>query len=56
MPRLNRKISKTKGLPPGTLVHVGKERSDKIKLSVIDYTEAGIEEKELKSVDECFPY
>ena len=56
MPRSIKRISKTKGLPPGTLIHIGEKRTEKVKLSVMDYTEAGIEEKELKSVDECFPY
>lgn len=55
MPRVV-KASKKAGLPPGTLVHVGKERTEKVKITVIDYDEKQFEEKEAKKVEECFPF
>ncbi|MBU0635086.1 MAG: magnesium/cobalt transporter CorA [Candidatus Omnitrophica bacterium] len=56
MGRLIKKISKTAGLSPGTLVHVGEHRTDKVKITVIDYNEGSFLEKELKSVEESFPF
>lgn len=44
------------GLSPGTLVHVGKKRSEKIKITVIDYDEDEFTEKVVKSVEECFKF
>ena len=44
------------GLPPGTLVHIGKKRMEEVKISIIDYDEEHLQEKETKSIEECFPY
>ncbi len=55
MPRFIKKRSKTIGLPPGTLVHIGERKTTKVKISVIDYDEKQFEEKEA-SVEECFPF
>jgi len=55
MPRLAKKAAKKKiGLPPGTLVHVGEKKIEKIRISIIDYDETQFEEKEAKTVEECF--
>ncbi|NQT81657.1 magnesium/cobalt transporter CorA [bacterium] len=51
-----KKASETVGLPPGTPVHVGKRRAERVRITVIDYDEARVEEKEVKSVEECFPF
>jgi magnesium transporter len=53
---LMKKFSKRPGLAPGTLVHVGEKKVEKIRIRMIDYDETNIEERELDSVDECFPY
>ena len=47
-------ISKKAGLPPGALVHIGKRKTSKIKLTVIDYDEDNFLESHCKSVEECF--
>lgn len=44
------------GLPPGTLVHIGKKTTEKIKITVIDYDETHIQEKEVKAIKECIPF
>ena len=44
------------GLPPGTLVHIGEERAEASKISVIDYSDTHFHEEELKTVEECFRY
>jgi len=54
MPRFIKRSSKTIGLPPGSLVHVGEKRTAKVKITVIDYDEKNFEEKEVKKVEECF--
>ncbi|MFC1767937.1 magnesium/cobalt transporter CorA [Candidatus Margulisiibacteriota bacterium] len=56
MPRLTRKTSKMSGLPPGTLVHIGEKRSEKIKITIIDYDEKQFQEKEAKTIEECLPF
>jgi len=56
MPRLIRKRSKKFGLPPGTPVFVGEKKVEKIKITIVDYDEDHLEEKEAKTIEECFPF
>ena len=56
MPKLVKKKSEKAGLPPGTLVHIGKKRMEKVKITIIDYDEEHLQEKDAKSIKECFPY
>ena len=57
MPRLFMKRAKQKvGLSPGTLVHVGEKKIEKVRIRIIDYDGAHLEEKEVKTVEECFPF
>lgn len=53
-----RKASRTlkTGLPPGSLVHVGERKADKVAITIYDYTHDVVEEKIAASVEECFPY
>jgi magnesium transporter len=44
------------GLSPGTLMHVGAKRTEKTRITVIDYDAAGFIEKEVASIEECFPF
>jgi len=56
MPRLVKKRSKKSGLPPGTLVHIGEKKTEKTKITIVDYDEVKFEEKEAKTIEECFPF
>lgn len=56
MPRFIKKYQKKAGLPPGTLIHVGKERVEKWKGTIIDYDDKRFEEREVKKIEECFPF
>ena len=56
MVKMIKKRSQKAGLPPGTLIHIGEQRAESAKITVIDYDDAGFLEKELKTVEECFPY
>ena len=51
-----KRMSRTRGLPPGTLVHVGEKRTEKVCITVIDYDEKDVTEKEIATIDECFPF
>jgi len=55
MSRLIKRISKKVGLPPGTLIHIGEEKVEKTKITVLDYDELHFQEKEMETIDECFP-
>ena len=41
------------GMPPGTLIHVGKKRMEKVHISIIDYDEKKLVEKDNISIKEC---
>jgi magnesium transporter len=56
LPELVKKKSKKVGLPPGSIVHIGNKRDEKVKITIVNYSEAKFQEKEVKSVEECFPY
>ena len=47
-----RKISAKVGLPPGTLIHIGEKKSEKVRISLIEYNETHVREQELNRLDE----
>lgn len=51
-----KKGSKKIGLSPGSLVHVGEKKVEKVRLSVIDYDLEELNMHELDSVEEAFPF
>jgi magnesium transporter len=55
MPRFVKKRLKKVGLPPGTLVHIGEKKTEKVRITIIDYDETNFEEKQIETVEECFP-
>jgi len=56
MVRFIKKSSSTIGLPPGSIIHVGEKRTGEVKITIIDYDEKHFQEKEAKTVEECFPF
>lgn len=54
--RFIKKSSKTKGLPPGTLIHIGDKKTEKTEITVIDYNSRDLKEIVCKNVDECFSF
>lgn len=56
MPESITKRSKKAGLPPGSLVHIGKEKTEKVRITLMDYNEKQYQEKEVATVEECFPF
>lgn len=56
MGRFVKKRSKTIGLAPGSMVHIGDRKTDQVKITVLDYDENNIQEKEIDKVEDCFAY
>jgi magnesium transporter len=56
VPLIKKKPQKKAGAAPGTLVYIGEDRNQKIKIQMMAYDQNGIEEKELSNIEECFPY
>jgi magnesium transporter len=44
------------GLSPGTLIHVGERRVEKVRITIIDYDAENFYEKVVDSVEECFRF
>lgn len=56
MPRLFERHVKKVGLPPGTFLHVGEKKMEKVVITVLDYSETAYEFKEVDKVEDVFPY
>ena len=56
MVEMIKKRSMKAGLPPGTLIHIGEQRAEAAKITVINYDDVSFQEEELKTAEECFPY
>jgi len=54
MPKFTKKRSGKAGHAPGTLIHIGEKRIEKVRIRLIDYDEKKLQEKELETIDECF--
>ncbi len=50
------KRSRKTGLPPGSLVHIGLERAEKTRITILDYDAEHVEEREIHAVEELAPY
>jgi magnesium transporter len=56
MKRLLGRSAEKAGRPPGTLIHVGERKTDRVRITVIDYDESSADEHELDDIEECFPF
>jgi magnesium transporter len=54
--RYLKKRDKSLGLPPGSLVHVGKKRTEPVRITLFDYDKDHFEEKEIENITDCFSY
>lgn len=45
------KVSKKAGLPPGTLVHIGKKKTENVRINLFVYDEQNVEEKAFEDTD-----
>ena len=51
-----KKEARQVGLPPGTLIPREERKAEGVKVRVIDYDEENFEEKEIETIEECFPF
>jgi len=56
MAELIKRHSKKAGLAPGTLVHIGERKTEAVRITYMDYDEQNIQEKQVASIEECFPF
>jgi magnesium transporter len=56
MAKKTKKRLKKSGLPPGTLVYVGEQKVEAVKISYLDYDEQNFQEKQVSDIEECFPF
>jgi len=56
MPRLIKRGRKKVGLSPGTLIHIGDQKIGKVKISLMNYDQGQLLEKDLKNIEDAFPY
>ena len=54
--KLFRPRGKTPGLPPGSLVYTGEDQAPIPRVTMLDYDEHRVVEKELVRVDDCIPF
>ena len=50
-----RKVRKV-GLPPGTLIHIGEQKTAKVKITIIDYSDIDLQEQEIGKIEECYAH
>jgi magnesium transporter len=55
-PKFIKRQSKTAGLAPGTLVHVGERKTEEVRITVMDYDEHDFQEKQVSNIEDCFPF
>jgi magnesium transporter len=56
MRRFLKKQSHKAGLPPGALVHIGEQKVETAKITIIDFDPENFQELTVGTVDECFPF
>lgn len=44
------------GLPPGSLIHVGKRKADNVRISIIEYNKESYTEKEYNNIDDALKH
>ena len=54
--RLFKRYSQKVGLPPGTLIYVGEERTEPVRITITDYDETHLQEDEVQTIAECLPF
>jgi len=48
--------SKKRGMPPGSLVYLGEQKDEKVKIRIMDYDVESVREKQFESAKECAPF
>ena len=53
---ITRSAHKTAGQSPGTLLYVGEEKEEKVKIKIIDYNPSDLIEKEVGAIEDCLSF
>jgi magnesium transporter len=51
-----KKSSKKAGMSPGVVVHVGEQKIETARITLMAYDQTRLEEKQLKRIEDCFAY
>ena len=51
-----KKYSQKVGQPPGTLAYLGEDRTEPVRITIIDYDETHLQEEETQTVEACVPF
>lgn len=51
-----KRYSEKVGQPPGTLIYLGEEPTEPVRITIIDYDETHLQEAEVQTVEECLPF
>ena len=51
-----KRTSKKAGMAPGTVVHIGERKIEETKITLINYDQTQLEEKQLEKIEGIFPY
>ncbi|HUT77250.1 MAG TPA: magnesium/cobalt transporter CorA [Polyangia bacterium] len=49
-------VRATRGLAPGTLIHIGERKAERVRLTLVEYDEGRFAEREIATVEEAFPF
>ncbi|MFW9906710.1 MAG: magnesium and cobalt transport protein CorA, partial [Candidatus Thorarchaeota archaeon] len=55
-PKIIKKRSEKAGLPPGSPVHIGKKKTEEIKISILEYGEEKYDELLTNSIEDCLSF
>jgi magnesium transporter len=56
MIKFTKKISKKAGTAPGTLLHIGERRTDRVHITVVDYAPEHLREQECETIEDALPF
>ncbi len=51
-----KKRSRKAGMPPGSLVHIGERKQERARITLVDYDQGQVHEREVQDIAECFPF
>ena len=51
-----KRYSEKIGQPPGTLIYLGEEPTEPVRITITDYDETHLHEEEVHTVEECLPF
>lgn len=54
MKKIIKQRSRKAGLPPGSLVHIGEQTGEPVRISIVDYDETSLSERETNDIADCF--